>query len=304
MAVKSDKDLGINSWLEDELYQEYLHDRAAVDESWKHVFDDARGGNGRGAAPVEAGNAAPAAEKQAGDEATKPVTAPVPGPVTMPVTGPVTAPSTSVSGEALIPMRGAAARIAENMDASLAIPLATSQRTIPVKVIDENRRIINHHRTLLGKSKVSYTHIIGWAIVRALEYFPGLNHAYAEQNGEPFRMVRSKINLGIAVDVPGKDGGRNLLVPNIKNAGELDFQTYVAAFDDLVSRARAGKLDAGGFPGHYDFAHQSGHGGDDAVDSAADAGTGRDHRGGHHRLSRRSIRARRRRCAPRSASAR
>src|SRR5882724_5005119 len=106
----------------------YLHDRAAVDESWKQLFDDARGGNGRAVAPVEVGNAAPAAEKPAGGEAAVPVTAPV------------TAPVTSASGEALIPMRGAAARIAENMDASLAIPLATSQRTIAVKVIDENRR--------------------------------------------------------------------------------------------------------------------------------------------------------------------
>jgi len=247
MGVKSDKDLGINSWLEDELYQEYLHDRAAVDESWKHVFEDARGGNGRAVAPVEAGNATQPAENQVGGEAAAPV--PVPGPVSALATMPVTAPVMSASGEALIPMRGAAARIAENMDASLAIPLATSQRTIAVKVIDENRRMINHQRTLLGKSKVSYTHIIGWAIVRSLEYFPGLNHAFTEQNGEPFRIVRSKINLGIAVDVPGKNGGRNLLVPNIKDAGELDFQSYVATFDDLVSRARAGKLTPEDFRG-------------------------------------------------------
>src|SRR6185295_5663646 len=116
--------------------------------------------------------------------------------------------------ESLTPMRGASARVAQNMEASLSMPLATSQRTIPVKVIDENRRIINNHRTLTGKSKVSYTHIIGWAIVRALEYFPGLNHAYAEQAGEPFRVVRGKINLGIAVDVAGKSGARNLVVPN------------------------------------------------------------------------------------------
>ena len=77
-------------------------------------------------------------------------------------------------------MRGAAGRIAENMAASVSIPLATSQRTIAVKVMDENRRIINQHRTLVGRSKVSYTHLIGWAIVKALEEIPGLNHAYAE----------------------------------------------------------------------------------------------------------------------------
>src|SRR5579864_4450124 len=219
MAVKPEPNLGVNSWLEDELYQQYLHDRGAVDESWKHVFEDG-GGNGHSPAPKAAEPAVRALE---------------------------TAPP--VSEEELAPLRGAAARIAENMDASLAVPMATSQRTIPVKVIDENRRIINHHRTLLGKSKVSYTHIIGWAIVRALEYFPGLNHAFAEQNGEPFRVVRKTINLGIAVDVAAKNGTRNLLVPNLKNAGEMDFQQYVTAFDSLVSRARSGKLTSEDFQG-------------------------------------------------------
>ena len=224
MAVKSDPDLGINSWLEDELYQQYLHDHGAVDESWKHVFENT-GGNG-----------SPAAVRPAEDER-------VPATVPLPAGAPV------ASGAELVPLRGAAARIAENMEASIAIPVATSQRTIPVKVIDENRRIINHHRTLLGKSKVSYTHIIGWAIVRALEYYPGLNHAYAEQDGQPLRAVRNTINLGIAVDVAAKNGARHLLVPNIKNAGALDFQQYVAAFDDLVSRARTGKLAAEDFQG-------------------------------------------------------
>ena len=145
MAVKSDPPQGINSWLEDELYQQYLNDHGAVDESWRHVFEGAKG------------NGSPVAPKPAEIKLQTEVPA----------------------AEELIPMRGAAARIAQNMNASVEIPLATSQRTIPVKVIDENRRIINHHRSLLGKSKVSYTHIIGWAVVRALEYFPGLNHAYA-----------------------------------------------------------------------------------------------------------------------------
>jgi 2-oxoglutarate dehydrogenase E1 component len=226
MAVKSDPQAGINSWLEDELYQQYLHDHGAVDESWRQVFDATKG------------NGSPAAAKPA---------EPAPAPVQK--TAPTEAAAQPSTAEELIPMRGAAARIAQNMNASVEIPLATSQRTIPVKVIDENRRIINHHRSLLGKSKVSYTHIIGWAIVRALEYFPGLNHAYAEQNGEPFRVVRKKINLGIAVDVPGNSGGRNLLVPNVKNAGDLDFQQYVTAFDDLVSRARSGRLTPEDFQG-------------------------------------------------------
>ena len=137
MAVKPEPNLGVNSWLEDELYQQYLHDQGAVDETWKHVFEDG-GGNGHSSAPKVAEPAVRSVEKE-----LRPA-----------------------SGEELAPLRGAAARIAENMDASPAVPLATSQRTIPVKVIDENRRLINHHRALLGKSKVSYTHIIGWAIVQ------------------------------------------------------------------------------------------------------------------------------------------
>src|SRR3982751_4530276 len=164
MSLKSDPNMGINSWLEDELYQQYLHDRTAVDEEWKHLFE----GNG-GPKPIAPASAAPT---------------------------PAAAPSND--GD-LQPLRGAAGRIAENMSASLAIPLATSQRTIAVKVMDENRRIINQHRTLVGRSKVSYTHLIGWAIVKALEDVPALNHAYAEKDGQPHRVVHREINLGIAV---------------------------------------------------------------------------------------------------------
>jgi len=178
MALKSDPEMGVNSWLEDELYQQYLRDRSTVDESWKHVFEQANG--------------APA----------KPVSRPAP------------AADVPAAGD-LQPLRGAAGRIAENMSASLSVPLATSQRTIAVKVMDENRRIINQHRTLLGRGKVSFTHLIGWAIVKALEELPELNHAYAEKDGEPFRMVRPQIHLGIAVDVAARDGGHSLVVPNI-----------------------------------------------------------------------------------------
>ncbi|MBK9167566.1 MAG: multifunctional oxoglutarate decarboxylase/oxoglutarate dehydrogenase thiamine pyrophosphate-binding subunit/dihydrolipoyllysine-residue succinyltransferase subunit [Bryobacterales bacterium] len=214
MSSTKEPGLGINSWLEEELYQQYLHDRQAVDPSWKQMFE-ANGkrldnGGAPAAEPVRRAPAAPVVE---------------PGP-----------------GEELVAMRGIAGKIAENMEASLSLPLATSQRTIPVKVIDENRRIVNLRRTTTGKSKVSYTHIIGWAIVRALRAFPQLNHAYSERGGQPFRIVRPQVNLGIAVDVETREGARNLVVPNIKNAGSLDFEAYMARFDDLVARARRNKL--------------------------------------------------------------
>ena len=220
MPPRFDPEMGINSWLEDELYQQYKRDRTAVDESWKQLFDEsgapaAKGGNGGG--PAAAKPPAPLAEIG--------------------------------SQEELKPLRGAAGRIAENMAASVVVPLATSQRTIAVKVMDENRRIINQHHTLTGRGKVSYTHLIGWAVVKALEEFPTLNHAYAERDGQPYRVVRAQINLGIAVDVTGQDGTRSLLVPNINNAGGLTFQEYVARFDELVARARAGKLTPADFQG-------------------------------------------------------
>jgi multifunctional 2-oxoglutarate metabolism enzyme len=213
MALKSDPEMGINSWLEDELYQQYLRDRSTVDDSWKHLFEETNG------APLQ-----PASQSKPADPA-----------------------AADMSG--LQPLRGAAGRIAENMSASLTVPLATSQRVIAVKVMDENRRIINQHRTLQAKGKVSFTHLIGWAVVKALEEFPGLNHAYAERDGQPYRAVRPQVNLGIAIDVAGKDGGRSLMVPSIKNAGAITFREYVDAFDDLVARARRGKLTPADFQG-------------------------------------------------------
>ena len=199
-------ELGINSWLEDELYQQYLNDRKAVDESWKEVFET----NG-GAGPGNGSHDQQTVALHNGGEAAASTLPAVPE-------------HQPIAGETLMPLRGAAARIAENMNASLTIPLATSQRVMPVKVIDENRRILNEHRTLIGKSKISYTHLIAWAIVKALRTNPTLNHAYAETNGQPFRVARDSVNLGIAVDVAGKDGARSLKVPNIKNARLDEFR--------------------------------------------------------------------------------
>ncbi|MCZ2148937.1 MAG: multifunctional oxoglutarate decarboxylase/oxoglutarate dehydrogenase thiamine pyrophosphate-binding subunit/dihydrolipoyllysine-residue succinyltransferase subunit [Bryobacterales bacterium] len=214
----------VNSWLEDELYQQYLHDRHTVDASWSGVFQD-RLRNGVTPGGVPAPVAIPPAAK--------------PAPAL---------PAGPAMGETII-LRGAAAKIAENMNLSLSIPVASSQRIIPVKVMEENRRILNQHRTLTGKSKISFTHLVAWAIVKALGKYLNINSAYTEINGEPHRVTRSEINLGIAVDIAGKDGNRSLVVPSIKNAGHIDFQQYMQEFDGLVSRARAGKLTLADFQG-------------------------------------------------------
>src|SRR5579863_3469814 len=222
MPAKTDPQQGINSWLEEELLQQYRLDRTSVDQDWKDVFEH------------EAPNGTVSN-----------------GYTTSPAVMVRSAAEPVLSGsEELMPLRGAPARIAENMGASASMPLATSQRIIPVKVIDENRRLINHHRALLNKSKLSYTHIIGWAIIKSVQANPALNHAFASNPaGELFRVVKKEINFGVAVDVAGKNGSRSLLVPNIRNAGEMSFAQYVAAFDDLVARARSGKLGVADFQG-------------------------------------------------------
>ncbi len=221
MSLKDESPLGVNSWLEEELRQQFQNDRTSVDADWKTIFEQ----NGH-------------TQAHTNGVAVKNGVAKTPA-----------APFTPAAGEELMPLRGAAARIAENMAASIAVPIATSQRTIPVKVIDENRRLINHNRTLTGKSKISFTHIIGWALVKAVEANPGLNNAYTDASGDPTRILRRDINLGIAIDVAGKNGSRSLLVPNIKNAASLGFLGFLKAFDDLVARGRVGKLGPADFAG-------------------------------------------------------
>jgi len=149
----------------------------------------------------------------------------------------------------LIPLRGVAARIVENMTASLSIPTATSQRQVPVRIMEENRNLINKQRAPQGKSKLSFTHLIAWAIVKALRSNQSLNHAFAENEGQPFRVLRTQVNIGLAVDVAGKDGARSLMVPNIKNANGMNFGQFAAAYDDIVARARTNKLQIADFQG-------------------------------------------------------
>ncbi len=190
------------------------------------------------------------------------------------------------------------------MAASVSIPLATSQRIIPVKVIDENRRLINHHRALLGKSKISYTHLIGWAIVKAVKANPASITPSPKATASRCRIVQKEINFGLAVDVAGKNGARSLMVPNIKNAGAMTFAQYMAAFDDLVARARTDKLSPADFQGTTISLTNPGTVGTMASMPAPDARPGRHHRGRRDGLPRRIPRRLARNASPRSASAR
>src|SRR5207237_7998873 len=98
-------------------------------------------------------------------------------------------------------MRGRALKIVENMEPRLGVPTAPSNRRVPVKVLDENRRIINKHLQESGRGKASYTHLVAWAIVRALEKFPQLNDGFGVVGGQPSRLRRESVNLGVAIDL-------------------------------------------------------------------------------------------------------
>ncbi len=148
------------------------------------------------------------------------------------------------------PLRGASARIAERMDESLTVPTATSVRSIPAKLLEVNRKIINNQlRRLTMGGKVSFTHLIGWATVQALKDQAGMNVAYADFDDQPHMIRHETINLGLAIDVQRKDGSRTLLVPNIKGADQMDFQEFWLAYEELVHRVRSNKITPEDFAG-------------------------------------------------------
>jgi len=146
-------------------------------------------------------------------------------------------------------LKGPAARTAKNMEISLTVPTATSVRSLPVKLIIDQRIVINNHLKRARGGKVSYTHLIGYAMVKALAKVPSMNNAYAEVNGKPTLVIPAHVNLGIAIDMPKPDGTRQLLVPSIKACEDLDFAQFWAAYEDVIQRARANKLTVDDFAG-------------------------------------------------------
>ncbi|HEY7174585.1 MAG TPA: multifunctional oxoglutarate decarboxylase/oxoglutarate dehydrogenase thiamine pyrophosphate-binding subunit/dihydrolipoyllysine-residue succinyltransferase subunit [Micromonosporaceae bacterium] len=212
------------------------------------------------AAPAATPAAPPAPQPTAGPAA--PAAAPTTAAPTTPAAGLPTAPATTAAKPAApakaaaatpdgaaaatatstSPIRGVAARIAANMDASLTVPTATSVRAVPAKLIADNRIVINNHLTRGRGGKVSFTHLIGYAMVRALAEHPEMNNAYAEENGKPVLITPKHVNLGIAIDLTRPDGTRTLVVPSIKKCEEMDFRTFWVAYEDLVRRARRNEL--------------------------------------------------------------
>jgi 2-oxoglutarate decarboxylase len=154
-----------------------------------------------------------------------------------------------VNEDQIKPLRGASARVVSNMEASLSVPTATSVRAVPAKLLIDNRVVINNHLARSRGGKVSFTHLIGYALVKALGHMPEMNHGFTEANGKPSLVVPGHVNLGLAIDVAKPDGTRQLLVPSIKAAETMDFAHFWTAYEDVVRKARGGKLTVEDFQG-------------------------------------------------------
>jgi multifunctional 2-oxoglutarate metabolism enzyme len=206
---------GANTWFVEYLYNQYREDPSKVPQQWRHFFGDVSTKKDNG--------------KTSGDSK---VPAVIPG-----------------EDDEVQVIAGSGARILENMDTSLSIPVATSQRTIPVKLLEENRIIINQQLQIRNDRRISFTHIIAWAIIKAIKQFPAMNNAFTILKGKPHIIRRKHINIGLAIDLEKRDGSRSLIVPNIKNAESKSFKEFLATYEDIVSRTRKGTIDPSEFIG-------------------------------------------------------
>jgi multifunctional 2-oxoglutarate metabolism enzyme len=261
---------GTNEWLVEEMYQQYLADPSSVDQAWHEFFADYRPGgpvgggdrdepaasaNGATAAPAKPAPA-PAPSREAAPEAPDATAATAAAaPAAKPADGkPADKPAAKtaappVAAGAQSPLRGAAASVVKNMNASLTVPTATSVRAVPAKLLADNRIVINNHLARSRGGKVSFTHLIGYALVRALDDFPNMNSAFAEVDGKPVLVQPEHVNFGLAIDLPKSDGSRSLVVASIKGAEEMDFAKFWGAYEDIIRRARANKLTVADFSG-------------------------------------------------------
>ncbi|HBB39349.1 MAG TPA: multifunctional oxoglutarate decarboxylase/oxoglutarate dehydrogenase thiamine pyrophosphate-binding subunit/dihydrolipoyllysine-residue succinyltransferase subunit, partial [Candidatus Aquiluna sp.] len=273
----SDSDFGANQWLVEEMYSQWLANPDSVDQSWQPILErhhltqhadgttaavsDTEAHPTTGSitvidtdstvvtkfdpdAPAPATEAITIPVAKTADDAPK--TAPVPADLPSTDTAAVTLEEINEQPQVNI-LKGMSKTLASNMDASISVPTATSVRQIPAKVLIDNRIVINSHLKRTRGGKVSFTHLIGYAIVQALKEFPSQNVFYDEIDGKPASVTPANINFGLAIDIPKPDGSRALLVPNIKRAQKLNFAEFVAAYEDLVKKARNNKLTAEDF---------------------------------------------------------
>ncbi|MFT3714730.1 MAG: multifunctional oxoglutarate decarboxylase/oxoglutarate dehydrogenase thiamine pyrophosphate-binding subunit/dihydrolipoyllysine-residue succinyltransferase subunit [Gordonia sp. (in: high G+C Gram-positive bacteria)] len=276
-STTSETDYGQNEWLVEEMYQRFQKDPSSVDPSWHDLLKNYKPGDSAPAATQPAAQqptasqpaAAPVVPTSAPNDEKPAITLdsepdpaprnPAPAPAreaaATKAAGGVSRtaqPAKPVAGsgtEESKVLRGPAAAIVKNMDKSLEVPTATSVRAIPVKLMIDNRTVINNHLARTRGGKVSFTHILGYAIVQAVNAFPTMNKHFAEIDGKPNVVTPAHTNLGLAIDLPGKDGARTLVVAAIKGCESMGFSDFWQAYEDIVRRAREGKLGADDFSG-------------------------------------------------------
>ncbi|MBE0551925.1 MAG: multifunctional oxoglutarate decarboxylase/oxoglutarate dehydrogenase thiamine pyrophosphate-binding subunit/dihydrolipoyllysine-residue succinyltransferase subunit [Ignavibacterium sp.] len=215
---------GANTWFVESLQKQYEQKPDEVSDQWKNFFGNVDNKNKRDGSST--------------NETTSFLT--LPKNIEMPKPG--------IEDEVKV-IAGSSQRILDNMNVSLTIPVATSQRTIAVKLLEENRILINQHLQRKNEGKISYTHLISWAILKGISKIPSMNNGYTIIDGKPNIIIRKNVNLGLAIDIERKDGTRSLLVPNIKAANKLNFQEFWKAYEDIVVRSRKGTIDPAEFAG-------------------------------------------------------
>ena len=272
---------GANEWIVEEMRAAWSADPSSVSPQWRELFEtDPSAGLQRPSSPPSNGFAngpassapggprratittqatAPQRRSSAVQDVTRSDLPPAPPSDTAPPTSPYAQrlaahPAHALEGDgcedSTTRLKGAAARTAKNMDDSLSMPTATSARAVPAKVLIENRAVINSHLARTRGGKVSFTHLIGWAVVESLSEMPSMNVSYGvDEAGKPVLNEPAHVAFGLAVDVPGADGQRRLLVPSIKQADLMDLSRFVDAYEGLVAKARDNRLDLDDFRG-------------------------------------------------------
>lgn len=236
---------GPNTALVEELYNQFQSDPDSVPNHWKQYFTEFEANGNTDTTPRESRlDQQPVAVAEQPKKTDTPTPKPVPAKPAAAKAADKPAPATLGTRNLL---RGAASKIAENMEVSLEIPTATSLRVIPVKMLWEDRTLLNRYLEQRSGRKVTFTHLIGWAIIQAMKSFPALNHYYDEDENKTYSVDPGQVNFGVAIDLPGKNGSRSLMVPNIKAADTMRFHEFMDAFDDLIARARKGKLEIDDF---------------------------------------------------------
>ncbi|BBX23473.1 multifunctional 2-oxoglutarate metabolism enzyme [Mycolicibacter terrae] len=247
---------GQNEWLVEEMYRKFRDDPSSVDPSWHDFLVDYKPG---GSASLDGGSPSPTPAPP--PAAPTPPAPPTPAPAAQAQPAPAKAapataakpaqsagPAPAADSEVQV-LRGAAAAVVKNMSSSLAVPTATSVRAVPAKLMIDNRVVINNQLKRTRGGKISFTHLLGYAIVQAVKQFPNMNRHFAEVDGKPSSVTPAHTNLGLAIDLQGAGGKRSLVVAAIKGAESLRFAQFVAAYEDIVRRARDGKLTAEDFAG-------------------------------------------------------